>query len=60
MLELDGVKGLNPRDVFAAHISIGDSAILLEGTVLTVRGNRARVRLAIPSTSVRALLERSA
>jgi hypothetical protein len=60
MLELDGVKDLNPRDVFAAHVVVGDSAVLLEGTVITVRGTRARVRLAIPGQSVRALLERSA
>ena len=60
MVELDGVKDLHPRDVFAAHVVVGDSAVLLEGTVITVRGTRARVRLAIPGQSVRALLERSA
>ncbi len=60
MVELDGVKDLHPRDVFAAHVVVGDSAVLLEGTVITVRGTRARVRLAIPGPSVRALLERSA
>jgi hypothetical protein len=60
MVELDGVKDLHPRDVFAAHVVVGDSSVLLEGTVITVRGSRARVRLAIPAASIRALLERSA
>lgn len=57
MIEIDGAAGLRPRDVVAARVALGETALFLEGTVVTSRGSRARLRLAIPSEAARAALE---
>lgn len=59
MIEIDGVSGLRPRDVVAARVALGPVALHLEGTVVTARGGRARLRLAIPTESARLLLEQA-
>ena len=57
MVEIEGAPDLRPRDVVAARVAIDETAVFLEGTVVTARGGRARLRLSIPTEAVRALLE---
>lgn len=59
MIEIEGATGLRPRDVVAARVALADVTLYLEGTVVTARGSRARLRLAIPTEGARAALEQA-
>jgi len=59
MIEIEGATGLRPRDVVAARVALADVTLYLEGTVVTARGTRARLRLAIPTEGARAALEQA-
>lgn len=59
MIEIEGVPDLRPRDIVVARIALDDVTLFLEGTVVTARRDRARLRLTIPTEGARAALEQA-